>query len=339
MAMDAVRLGRSGLLVSPLCLGTMTFGATTRAAEAQRIADLCLDAGVFFWDTADMYSNGESEQIVGEIIRGRRDKVVLGTKAWAQMGPGPNDRGLGARHLRLACEQSLRRLGTDWIDVYWFHLPDRETPIAETLRAAEDLVRAGKVRYLGCSNFRAWETVVLVREAEAHGWQPITAVQPVYNLVNRDVEVEMLPMADHHGLGVVTYSPLARGVLTGKYAWGATPPADSRLSRQDRRFLQAEWREASLAVVDGLRALAQQARCTPGQLALRWAMANRRVHSVIIGPRTIAQAREALEAASLPWTPEAEAAIDALVPPGTHTGREWPDPAYYPVTGRVPSFS
>lgn len=333
--MEPVRLGRSGLLVSPLCLGTMTFGATTDPGEARRIADLALDAGVFHWDTADMYSAGRSEEIVGELLRGRREQVVLATKGWAAMGPGANDRGLSARHLLRACDASLARLQTDWIDLYYLHLPDRGVPVDETLRACEDLVRSGRVRYLGASNYRAWELMRLLWTADRHGWQPLTATQPLYNLVNRDVEVELLPMCHDQGLGVVSYSPLARGVLTGKYRAGAEAPTESRLARSNRRFLQAEWREASLEVVESLRPLAAARGWTLAELALAWAMANERVHSVIMGPRTVAQAAAGLRAAALTVDAELEAAVDALVPPGTHSGRGFPDPAYYPVLGRV----
>jgi len=332
---EPVRLGRSGLLVSPICLGTMTFGNTCDLAEARVIADACLDAGVFFWDTADMYSKGASEEIVGRLLEGRRQQIVLTTKVFADMGPGPNDRGLSARHLALACEASLRRLGTEWIDVYTLHLPDRAVPLEETLRAMEDLVRSGKVRYVAASNYWAWEVVDLLHTARVHGWQPVTAVQPLYNLVNRDIEVEFLPMAAAHGLGVVTYSPLARGVLTGKYADPAAPPADSRLGREDKRFLQAEWRPESLEVAAALVRLAAARGVTPGQLALAFTLANTLVHSVIIGPRTLAQAREALGAAAIAWDVDLEAAVDALVPPGCHSGKAFPDPAYYPVRGRV----
>lgn len=333
--MNAVQLGRSGLRVSPLSLGTMTFGATADPAEARRIADRALDAGVFSWDTADMYGQGASESIVGELLRGRRDQVVLATKAFATMGPGPNDGGLSARHLIAACDASLARLGTDWVDLYYLHLPDRSVPLEETLRAMEDLVRSGRVRYVGCSNYRAWEVAQLHGVATENGWQPVTAVQPLYNIVNRDIEVELLPMAEAYGLGVVTYSPLARGVLTGKYRWGEPSPADSRLARSDMRFLQAEWREASVQAAAELAAIAQQAGMTPAQLALRWAVANRAVSSVILGARTEAQLQEQLGAMEHAWTDALEAAVDAVVPPGSHTGRGWPDPAYYPVKGRV----
>lgn len=330
-----VRLGRSGLLVSPLSLGTMTFGVETPEPEARAILDLALERGVFTIDTADMYGAGASEEILGRALAGRRAQVVLASKGFAAMGPGPNDRGLSSRHLLRACEASLRRLQTDWLDLYYLHVPDPAVPTDESLRAMEDLVRSGKVRYVGCSNYRAWETVDLLATARQHGWQPLTAVQPVYNLANRDIEVELLPMAHHHGLGVFTYSPLARGILTGKYRWESPPPPDSRLARNNPRFLRAEWRQESVELAERLAALAAERGTEPGPLALRWAMANRRVHSVVFGARTAAQASQALSAAELPWDAGLEAACDALVPPGSHTGRGWQDDQYQPVLGRV----
>ncbi len=332
--MEHTRLGRSGLVVSPLCLGTMTFGAEADEATSLRIMDMAMDAGVFFWDTADMYGRGASESLVGKGMRGRRDRVVLATKASAPMASHPNRRGLSARNLITACEDSLRRLGTDWIDLYYLHLPDPGTPPEESLRAMEDLVRAGKVRYVAASNYRAWEYGELLHLARTQGWQPLTAVQPLYNLANRDVEVELLPFCQHHGLGVVTYSPLARGVLSGKYDFEGEPPADSRLARNNPRFLRAEWRRESVELARALVGLADEIGTTAAQLALRWAMANRLVHSVIFGARTEAQAELALAAAQLPWTEDLEAACDALVPPGSHTGRGWQDDQYYPVEGR-----
>ena len=333
--MKPIRLGQSGLRISPLCLGTMNFGATTSAEEARKIADLALESGVFFWDTADMYGAGASERVVGDLMAGRRQEIVLATKVFADMGRGPNDRGLSARHILGACEDSLRRLRTDWIDLYYLHLPDPTTPTDESLRAMEDLVRSGKVRYLGCSNYRAWEVGELLHTATTHGWQPITAVQPLYNLVNRDIEVELLPMAHAKGLGVVSYSPLARGVLTGKYDWGAGAPAGSRLARKNPRFMRAEWREASVEVARALAPLAEARGCTSGQLSVAWAMANRRVHSVIVGPRTCEQMAEYAGAAGVSVDTELEASIDALVPPGCHSGSAFPDVDYFPVSGRV----
>ncbi len=335
MRMEPVRLGRSGLMVSPMCLGTMQFGTQADLETSRRIADLALDHGVFFWDTADMYGAGASESVCGALLAGRRREVVLATKAWADMGRDPNDRGLSARHLIEACDDSLRRLRTDWIDLYYLHLPD-STPIEETLRAAEDLVRSGRVRYVACSNYRAWQVVELLYTARLNRWQPLSAVQPLYNVVNRDIEVELLPMAQAMGLGVVTYSPLARGVLTNKYARGADQaPEGSRLERGDRRFLQAEWRPSSVEVARQLALVAAARGCTPGQLATAWAMANRLVHSVIIGPRTVAQAEEALGSARVRVDAELESTVDDLVPPGCHSGRGFPDRHYSPVLGRV----
>lgn len=332
--MQAVQLGRSGLRVSPLCLGTMCFGGPTDLEESKKIADYCLGAGVFFWDTADMYGSGISEEMVGQLMDGRRHEVVLATKVFATMSPRANDRGLSAKHILAACDASLKRLQTDYIDLYYLHLPDRSVPLDETLRAAEDLVRSGRVRYLACSNYRSWEVAELLHTAAQYSWQPMTAVQPLYNLVNRDIEVELLPMCSHHGLGVVTYSPLARGVLTGKYTGGLVPDG-SRLAVSNSRFLRAEWREASIAVADEVVRLAQGVGHTPTALSTAWAMANRQVHSVIIGPKTVEQAHEYLNAAQVDWTTDLEAAIDNLVPPGCHTGFGWPDPDYYPVTGRT----
>lgn len=331
--MEPVKLGRSGLWVSPLCLGTMTFAATTSDQDARAIADRALEAGMFFWDTADMYSRGGSEEVVGRLLHGRREQVVLATKAFARMGPGPNDGGLSARHLIAACEASLKRLGTDWIDLYYLHLPDRSTPIEESLRAIEDLTRSGKIRYAGCSNYFTWEVMELLGTQERNGWQPLTAVQPLYNMVNRDIEVEMLPMCQAKGLGVVSYSPLARGVLTGKYTEGT--PENSRLARSNQRFLRAEWRDESVHIASRVAELAASRGVAPSELAVAWAMANRTVHSVIAGPRTLEQLESYLRGASVAWDAELEAAIDALVPPGCHSGKAFPDPDYYPVTGRV----
>ncbi|MEC7987175.1 MAG: aldo/keto reductase [Myxococcota bacterium] len=330
--MKAVSYGNSGLMVSPICLGTMMFGGQTPDAEARRIADFLLERGVFFWDTADMYSLGRSESVCGSLLKGRRNRVVLATKVYAAMSEEPNDRGLSARHIVQACEDSLRRLQTDWIDIYYMHLPDK-APVEETLRTMEDLCRSGKVRYSACSNYRAWETLELWHLAKNNGWQAISGIQPLYNIVNRDIEVEMLPMARAKGLGVVTYSPLARGVLTGKYG-GGDIPAGSRLDRKDRRFLQAEWREESVRTAEQLRPLAKRLHCTLSQLATAWVLNNVHVDSVIIGPRTFAQAEDAVGAIDVMWDSDAEDAVDALIPPGCHSGKAFFDVHYAPVTGR-----
>ena len=332
-SMQPVSLGRSGLKVSPMCLGTMTFADTTDLEVARQIADLCLARGVFFWDTADAYSTGASEAMVGKLMAGRRQEIVLATKVFAAMGPGANDRGLSARHIHHACEASLKRLGTDWIDLYYLHVPDRSVPTQESLRALEDLARSGKVRYLACSNYRAWEVLDMLNLAQNSGWQPISAIQPLYNLVNRDIEVELLPMARAKGLGVVSYSPLARGILTGKYKWNAQNEKNNRLARADKRFMQAEWREESVRAAAELVKLSQGRGCTAGQLAIAWAMANENIDSVILGARTLEQAQQALDAEKVEWDVELESACDTLIPPGCHSGKAFFDERY-PITGR-----
>ena len=330
---ETVQFGTSGLRVSQMALGTMMFGTQADLTTARAIADYALDHGVYFWDTADMYGSGASEEVCGQLLKGRRDEVVLATKVYAPMSDRPNDRGLSAKHIISACDASLRRLQTDYIDLYYLHLPDHSVPIEETLRAMEDLRRSGRVRYIACSNYRAWEVVRLMSCAERHGWQPISGIQPLYNLVNRDIEVELLPMATHYGLGVTTYSPLARGILTGKYAGGQVP-AQSRLDRRDRRFLQAEWRPESVEVAEALRPITLDVGCTLGQLATAWVMHNRCIHSVIIGPKSLAQAQESIASAQVVISDEIEAHVDQLVPPGCHSGQGFFDTHYTPVLGR-----
>ncbi|TXD38926.1 aldo/keto reductase [Lujinxingia vulgaris] len=328
------RLGKTGLNVSRICLGTMMFADRTDLNEARNIADLCLERGVFFWDTADMYSRGASETMVGQLMAGRRDQIVLATKACRPMSERPNDRGLSARHLIKACEDSLRRLNTDYIDIFYLHFTDPNTRPEETLRALEDLTRSGKIRYSGVSNHQAWEVADRVGIARSHGWQPVDVVQPLYNILNRDIERELIPMAQNYGMGVVTYSSLARGVLTGKYRWDAPAPEGSRLARGDVRMRQAEWREESLQVVEELRPLADARNIPLSQLATAWTLANPLVDSVIIGPRTLAQTEDALMSAAVEWDTELEEAIDALCPPGTHAGRQIPDQDVFPLRGR-----
>jgi aryl-alcohol dehydrogenase-like predicted oxidoreductase len=239
MPMTTRPLGRSGLAVSPLCLGTMMFGDRTDAAAAGEIVAHAFDAGVNFIDTADVYANGESERITGAAIRSQRSRWILATKAGNPMrGPGdapPHTGGSSRRWLTLACDQSLQRLGTDWIDVYYLHKDDAVTPIAETVAAIGDLVRAGKIRYFGVSNFRGWRIAEVMHWCEKLAVPQPVVCQPYYNLLNRAPEVEVLPACDYYGLGVASYSPIARGVLTGKYAAGV--PDDSRAARNDKRLM------------------------------------------------------------------------------------------------------
>jgi aryl-alcohol dehydrogenase-like predicted oxidoreductase len=331
--MDYRRLGRSGLEVSPLCLGTMTFGDRTDAAAAQRIVDCAHAAGVNFIDTADAYVKGESERIVGAAIRGTRHDWILATKVGNVLTARPRDGGLSRRWVLAACDGSLARLGTDHIDVYYLHRDDPGTPLAETVAALGDLIRAGKIRYFGISNFRGWRIAEVVHECNAQGVPQPVICQPYYNLLNRMPEVEILPACDHYGLGVAPYSPIARGVLTGKYQPGAEVPADSRAAVKDERFMETEHRAESLAIAQTLKAHAAKTGRTLTQFALAWLWANRIVTTVIAGPRTLQQWQDYVGAVGTPWTAEDEALVDALVRPGHPSTPGYSDPRY-PFFGR-----
>jgi aryl-alcohol dehydrogenase-like predicted oxidoreductase len=331
--MDYVQLGAGGLRVSRLCLGTMNFGGPTAAAESLAMMAAAMEAGVNFIDTADVYTGGESERLVGQAIAGRRDAVVLATKARNPVGPGPNDHGSSRKHLRLAIEASLRRLGTDYIDLYYLHRPDDACPIEESWQALDDFVRAGKVLYAGVSNFWGWQAAQVATLARERRWAPLSCLQPLYNLANRDAEVELLPLARAMGLGVVSYSPIARGVLTGKYQAGGAPPPDSRAARGDKRLAETEWRSTNLELAAAVAPLAAELGCTMAQFALAWVLANPLITAPIIGPRTPEQLADNLGALAVSIPPEMEARLDELVPPGTHTGGRFIDPLY-PITGR-----
>ncbi|MBU0607621.1 MAG: aldo/keto reductase, partial [Armatimonadetes bacterium] len=249
--METRNLGRTGLKVSQLCLGCMMFGDVTPEAESLDIIQAALDAGINFLDTADKYGAGASERVVGRALAGRRDSIVLATKVGLQVdGTGPNASGTSRKHIREAVEASLRRLGTDYLDLYYLHTRDNATPLEESLAALDDLVRAGKVLYVGVSNFRAWQVTRSFGLQELNGWDRLAAVQPLYNLANRDAEVELLPACAALGVGVCSYSPLARGVLTGKYRAGQEPPPDSRAGRGNVRLMQTEYREANFALAE-----------------------------------------------------------------------------------------
>lgn len=332
--MEYRRLGRCGLRVSPLCLGTMTFGGTTDEGEAGRIVARAAEAGVNFIDTADMYNAGRSEEIIGRAIGKRRGEWVLATKVGNPMGEGPNRRGLSRRWVLQAAEDSLRRLRTEWIDVYYLHREDHAAPLHETVRALADLQRAGKIRYFGLSNFRAWRIAEVCRICDGLGIDRPVACQPYYNAMNRMPEVEVLPACRHYGLGVVPYSPLARGVLTGKYDPKRAPPPDSRAGRRDRRMMQTEWRRESLAIAQQLKAHAESCGITAGRFAVAWVMANALVDAVIAGPRREAQLEDYLRALDYHLTEEDEALVDSLVAPGHPSTPGYTDPSY-PIEGRV----
>ena len=327
-------LGRSGLKVSPLCLGTMNFGGPTDEAEALRIVGQARDAGINFIDTANVYTGGRSEEIVGRAIAGERDRWVVATKANGVFGPGPNERGSSRKALMGAVAASLRRLGTDYIDVYYLHREDAEVPLAESVRALGDMQRAGAIRYFALSNHKAWRLAEICNLCDGLGIDRPVASQPYYNAMNRTLEIEHLPACAFYGLGAVPYSPLARGVLSAKYAPGAPPPADSRAGRQDARMMQTEWRQESLEIAQVLKEHAARRGITPGQFATAWVLANQIVTSVIAGPRTQAQLADYLGAVDVRLGPEDEALVDRLVAPGHNSTPGYSDPMERPE-GRV----
>jgi aryl-alcohol dehydrogenase-like predicted oxidoreductase len=326
-------LGRTGVRVSPLCLGTMMFGGQTTEADSLKIIHKSLDAGINFVDTADMYVAGESERIVGKAIANRRAQVVLATKGRNKMGEGPNDWGTSRLHMRQALEASLTRLNTDYVDLYYVHAPDYNTPIDETLRFLDDAVHQGKIVYPACSNFRAWRVCEALWMSDKLRLARFAAVQPLYNLVNRDIEVELLPLCQAHGMGVVSYSPLARGILTGKYKPGEAFPEGSRAARNDKRLHEAELRDESLAISQQLAAHCKAKGIAPSQFALAWCIANPIITSIVLGPRTMEQFDDNLGALEVRLDADDESFVDRLVPPGDHSGKGFRDPMY-PVIGR-----
>ena len=333
--MEYRTLGRSGLRVSPLCLGTMMFGGPTDAAAAERIIGSAADAGVNFVDTANVYEGGESERITGHAVAARRSWWVLATKLANPTGPGPNDRGLSRRHAFDAVDASLRRLGTDVIDVLYLHKEDHGTPLEETVGAIAGLIAAGKIRYFGVSNHRAWRVAEICRLCDLAGIARPVVSQPYYNAMNRMPEVEHLPACAHLGLGVFPYSPLARGVLTGKYRPDAPPPDGTRAGRQDKRMMETEFRAESLRIAETLAAHARARGVTPGQFALAWVLNNRLITGAVAGPRTEEHWADYLGALDYSFTAEDEATVDGLVPAGHPSTPGYTDPAY-PLEGRVP---
>jgi aryl-alcohol dehydrogenase-like predicted oxidoreductase len=328
------KLGHSGVSVSTLCLGTMMFGDRTTQADAIEIVAACRDAGVNFIDTADVYAEGASEVITGRAIAADRNAWVLATKVCNPMGPSANRRGLSRRWLFQAIDESLTRLGTDHVDIWYLHKEDPDTPLAETIGAVADIVRAGKVRYLGVSNHRAWRVAEIVRLCREAGMPTPAVCQPYYNAFNRMPEVELLPACGHFGIGVASYSPIARGVLAGKYRPGEAPPEGSRAARNDRRIMQTEWREESLVLAQRIAEHSLARGMTPAQFAVNWVLNNRFITSAIVGPRTLEQMREYLGAAGLPFGADDEALIDTMVTTGHPSTPGYNDPAY-PLEGRV----
>lgn len=332
--MEYRTLGRSGLSVSRLCLGTMMFGGPTDAATSQRLIARAAEAGINFLDTADAYNGGRSEEVVGQAIAARRHDWVVATKIANKVGPGPNEGGLSRKWVIQGAEACLRRLGTDFIDILYLHKEDHATPLETTVRALADLVRAGKIRHIGVSNYRSWRIAEICRLCDEAGIDRPVVSQPYYNAMNRQPEVEQLPAAAHYGLGIFPYSPLARGVLTAKYRPGAEPEAGSRAARQDKRMLETELRAESLEIAQIIREHAERVGTTPVHLAIGWVLNNRLVTGSILGPRTEAHLEDYLAALDYRFTAEDEALVDRLVPPGHPSTPGYNDPQY-PIEGRV----
>ena len=317
--MELRSLGRTGMKVSNLCLGCMMFGGRTKPTDAYDIIDRALDNGINFLDTANVYSIGRSEEVTGEALKrnGKRESVVLATKVHGKMGEGANDMGNSRRHIIEQCEQSLRRLQTDYIDLYQIHRPQSDIPIDETLRAMDDLVRSGKVRYLGTSTYAGWQLVESLWVSKELGLNRFVCEQPPYNLLDRRIERELLPMAQTYGFGVIPWSPLAGGLLTGKYQRNEPPPADTRFGTMAKNPIQQRrWTTAVFDVVEELEPLAKEKGVTLSQLSLAWCMQQPGVTSPIIGPRTMEQFEDNMVAATVEITAEDRKRIDEIIPPG-----------------------
>ena len=317
--MEFRRLGHSGFKVPVLSFGTATFGGggeffkawgSTDVQEATRLIDICLEAGLNMFDTADVYSQGMSEEILGKAIAGRRNQVILSTKASFPTGPGPNDRGNSRHHLIEACENSLRRLGTDYIDLYQMHGFDSLSPAEETLNVLDTLVRAGKIRYIGCSNFSGWQLMKSISVSERYGWPRYVAHQAYYSLIGRDYEAELMPLAVEEKVGTVVWSPLGWGRLTGKIRRGQPPPQTSRLPKTaDAGPPVAD--EYVYQVVDAIDQVAKETGKTVPQIALNWLLQRPSVSTVIVGARNEEQLRQNLGAAGWNLTPDQVARLDA----------------------------
>ena len=328
-------LGQSGLKVSALTLGTMMFGEQTSTEDSLRIIDKAWDQGINFIDTADVYTGGRSEEIVGEAIaRNRQDWVVASKVGFGPADGMPNRNGLSRKRMFNALEASLGRLDTDYLDIYYLHREDHDTPLEVTVSAIGDLIRQGKVRYWGLSNYRGWRIAEVIRVAERLGVDRPIISQPLYNIVNRQAEVEQITAAAAYGLGVVPYSPLARGVLSGKYAPDLTPEPGSRAARQDKRILETEWRVESLRIAQQIQQYTQGRGVGMVEFAIAWVLNSAAVSSAIVGPRTEAQWDAYTGALEVTISAEDEAFIDSLVTPGHSSTAGFNDVSHF-VSGRT----
>jgi aryl-alcohol dehydrogenase-like predicted oxidoreductase len=326
-------LGKSQLKVSALCLGTMMFGDQTDIKVARDIVADAQANGVNFIDSADVYSTGKSELMVGEILAGQRHEWIVASKVGNKMADQVNRSQYSRAWLMQACDDSLKRLATDHIDIYYLHRDFNGMDLEEPLRALDVLLRAGKIRYWGVSNFRGWRIAEVVHLARALNMPGPVVCQPYYNLLNRQPEVEILAACAHHGLGVVPYSPIARGVLSGKYAPGAQADPGSRAGRGDKRIIETEFREESLLIAQTLKAYCESKGVALAHFATAWVLANKAVSAVIAGPRTLAQWQDYLGALDLKLDADDEALVDSLVKPGHPSTAGYSDPAY-PLEGR-----
>jgi aryl-alcohol dehydrogenase-like predicted oxidoreductase len=314
--MDYRLLGRTGVRVSPLCLGTMNFGGVTNEDDSIRIIHAALDAGVNFVDTANVYNDGQSEVVVGKALRDRRDKVVLATKVHFKVGEGPNDEGNSRLHILKACDDSLRRLQTDYIDLYQIHRPNLEIPVDETLGALTDLVRAGKVRYIGCSTHPAWLVMEALAISERLHLARYVSEQPPYNLLDRRIENELIPLALRYQLAIMPWAPLAQGVLAGRYRSDQPYAADSRAGRMPGTYFADRVTPRGIEAGTRFVEIANRVGKTPGQLALTWCKDQPGITAPIVGPRTIAQWQELAPVLEMSLSAEERSACDVINPPG-----------------------
>ncbi len=316
--MEYRQLGRSGLKVSAIGLGGNTFGNGADEAQTARIIHHALDVGVNFIDTADVYSRGVSEQYVGKALAGRRREAIIATKVRGQMGDLPNDVGLSRKHIMDGIEASLRRLATDYVDLYQVHSVDQTTPIFETLAALDDLVHQGKVRYIGCSNFMAWQICEALWAADRKNVTPFVSVQPRYNVLDRAIERELVPFCRQYGIGIIPYSPLAGGILTGKYRPGEPPPPDTRAGRNPR--LQQQLNDSMLGNVNALGKWARDQGHTVGELALAWLLSRPEVSTIIAGATKPEQVDENAKAVEWRLSEDDLRQVDEALGTGVETG-------------------
>ena len=327
------RLGKNNLKVSALCLGTMMFGRQTPAGEAECIVASAREHGINFIDTADTYNKGESEKVIGKLLSGQRDYWVLASKLGNAVSQAVNESNYSRRWLMQETDAILARLQTDYLDILYLHRDYHGENLEEMVMALGDLIRAGKIRAFGLSNFRGWRIAEVARLCKKSG-VPLPAVcQPYYNLLNRQPEVEILPACAHYGMGVVPYSPLARGVLTGKYQPGQPPAEGTRAGSGDKRILETEFREESLLIAQKIKERCEPKGIVPGQFAAAWVLANPLISSVIVGPRTLAHLEDVYGALDLVLDQDDEAFVNELVVPGHSSSPGYNDPSY-PFFGR-----